>query len=141
MSTLNIRINEKDLSKLTKDYDFFRKFEFHQSKAIKIKVILMLNENKPYKEIMLTTGVARSTIPYYAHLYIDNKSFYLINKRQSKLDKRKYDIKEILTKNPPNSLSDACNILKDKLGINCGKTTMKEFLDRNDMKSLIRKQN
>lgn len=134
-----IKLNEKQRKVLNKDYEFYSKYPQHREIAKKIHVIKLLDEKKSYKEIQELTDVARSTIPYLANKFNIDNNFYRNDKRRSILDIKKLNIIDLFKEIPPHSLTNACSILFSKMNIRCSKTSMKEFLDRNKLKYLIKK--
>ena len=145
LSKLIKNMNDKELSLFNKDFEFYSKSKDKSSinyNAYKqFLVIKMLLDGASYKSIQQTTGFGRSTIPVIAKRFNNNSKNFYKDGRSTKsiLNKYKYDIRELFDKTVPSSLSDACNILfNDKdLRIKCGKTTMKEFIDRNGYNDLI----
>lgn len=136
---------EKEYDKFMHDFNWYKdtaqKNEINKKIYMKFLVIKMLHDGYTYNQIIDETGFGRSTIPLIAKKFKDNKNNFYKDKRNNKsiLNRKKYDIYKLLNEKVPSSLAEACKILENdkELNIKCGKTTMKEFLDRNNYNSLI----
>lgn len=129
-----IELNSKERDSLEQFLKYWKDVDSNRAKAIalKIKVILLRDDNKPIEYIMKETGLSKRTIIYYTNKYLNNNRFFVIAEKKCKSILEINNVKSIFPDDkPPLSYREAKERILKKFNINISTIQIRNYLNRN----------
>ena len=129
-----IKLNSKERDSLEQFLQYWENKDGSRAKtiALKIKVILLRDDDKTIEYIIKETKLSRRTIIYYTNKYLDNNRFFVIAQNRCKSVLEINNVKSIfLGDEPPLSYREAKERVLKIFNIDISTTQIRNYLNKN----------